>query len=80
MLHDRKQIEELARTYTEAWCSHDAGSVADDYAPRGTIAINGGEAAGIEEVCRRESRGPRRTARRAFRHPQPVFSDSVRAD
>lgn len=43
MAHDREQIEELARTYTEAWCSHDAGRVADHYVPGGTIAINGGE-------------------------------------
>jgi hypothetical protein len=43
MAHDREQIEKLARTYTEAWCSHDAGRVADHYVPGGTIAINGGE-------------------------------------
>ena len=43
MAHDREQIEKLARTYTEAWCSHDAGRVADHYVPGGTIVINGGE-------------------------------------
>ena len=52
MTHDREQIEELARSYTEAWCSHDAGRVADHYVPGGTIAINGGEPAEIDEVAR----------------------------
>ena len=44
-------IAELAQSYTEAWCSRDAPRVASHYAPRATIAINGGEAAGIEEVA-----------------------------
>jgi SnoaL-like domain len=51
MAHDREQIEELARTYTEAWCSHDAGRVAAHYVPGGTIAINGGEPGEIAEVA-----------------------------
>jgi SnoaL-like domain len=51
MAHDRKQIEQLARTYTEAWCSHDPARVAAHYVPGGEIAINGGEAAGIAEVA-----------------------------
>jgi predicted ester cyclase len=51
MAHDQKQIEQLARSYTEAWCSHDAGRVADHYAPGGVIAINGGGPAGIAEVA-----------------------------
>ena len=45
------QIEELARSYTEAWCSRDAARVASHYEPGATIAINGGEPAGIEEVA-----------------------------
>lgn len=45
-------IEELARSYTEAWCSREPTRVAAHYVPGGTIAINGGEAAGIEEVAR----------------------------
>jgi nuclear transport factor 2 (NTF2) superfamily protein len=44
-------VEELARSYTEAWCSRDATRVAAHYVPGGSIAINGGEAAGIEEVA-----------------------------
>jgi predicted ester cyclase len=48
---DRKQIEELARSYTDAWCSHEPARVAAHYVPGGTIAINGGEPAGIEDVA-----------------------------
>ena len=44
-------IRELAESYTEAWCSRDAARVAAHYAPGATIAINGGEATGIEEVA-----------------------------
>jgi hypothetical protein len=44
MAHDRKQIEQLARTYTDAWCSCDPARVAAHYAPGGMIAINGGDA------------------------------------
>ena len=51
MTHDQKQIEQLARSYTEAWCSRDPARVADHYAPGGVIAINGGEPAGIAEVA-----------------------------
>jgi nuclear transport factor 2 (NTF2) superfamily protein len=49
--HDRQQIEELARGYTEAWCSRDPARVAAQYGPGGSIAINGGEPAGIAEVA-----------------------------
>jgi nuclear transport factor 2 (NTF2) superfamily protein len=48
---DAGPIAELAQRYTEAWCSRDAGRVASHYAPGATIAINGGEPAGIEEVA-----------------------------
>ena len=51
MAHDRKQIEELARKYTEAWCSRDPAQVAGQYVPGGMIAINGGDPAGIAEVA-----------------------------
>jgi nuclear transport factor 2 (NTF2) superfamily protein len=51
MAHDPKQIEQLARTYTEAWCSRDSARVAAHYVPGGTIAINGGDAAGIADVA-----------------------------
>lgn len=48
---DSRQIDELARSYTEAWCSHDPARVTAHYAPGGTIALNGGEPAGIAEVA-----------------------------
>jgi predicted ester cyclase len=51
MAPDQRQIGELARGYTEAWCSHDPARVAAHYATGGTIAINGGEPAGIAEVA-----------------------------
>jgi nuclear transport factor 2 (NTF2) superfamily protein len=51
MAHDRKQIEQLARNYTEAWCSRDPARVAGLYVPGGMIAINGGDAAGIAAVA-----------------------------
>ena len=51
MTHDRTQIEQLARTYTEAWCSRDPERVAAQYVPGGTIAINGGDATGIADVA-----------------------------
>ena len=50
MAHDRDQIQQLARTYTEAWCSRDPTQVAAHYVPGGTIAINGGDATAIAEV------------------------------
>jgi nuclear transport factor 2 (NTF2) superfamily protein len=51
MVHDRKHIEQLARNYTEAWCSRDPARVAGLYVPGGMIAINGGDAAGIAAVA-----------------------------
>ncbi|HEY8407461.1 MAG TPA: nuclear transport factor 2 family protein [Gaiellaceae bacterium] len=44
-------VHELARSYTEAWCSRDPARVAAHYVPGGTIAINGGEPAPIIEVA-----------------------------
>lgn len=48
---DTGAIAALAQSYTEAWCSRDAARVAAHYAPGATIAINGGEPAGIEDVA-----------------------------
>jgi hypothetical protein len=39
---DQGQVRDFARTYTEAWCSHDPARVADHFTLGGTIAINGG--------------------------------------
>jgi hypothetical protein len=49
--HDRQQIEQLAREYTEAWCSREPRRVAAQYVTGGTIAINGGEPVPIEGVA-----------------------------
>jgi hypothetical protein len=51
MAHDQQHIEQLARAYTEAWCSRDPSRVGGHYVPGGMIAINGGEAASISEVA-----------------------------
>ena len=51
MAHDRQRIEQLARAYTEAWCSRDPARVAAHYVPGGSIAINGGDPAGITDVA-----------------------------
>jgi nuclear transport factor 2 (NTF2) superfamily protein len=49
---DQDQVRDFARSYTEAWCSHDPARVADQYTSGGTIAINGGEPTEITEVAR----------------------------
>jgi hypothetical protein len=52
MAHDEARIREFARSYTDAWCSHDPARVAAHYVPGGTIAINGGEPTEVTEVAR----------------------------
>jgi hypothetical protein len=47
----QNHVEELARAYTEAWCSGDPSRVAAHYVPGGTIAINGGDPSRINEVA-----------------------------
>ena len=51
MARDRRQIEQLARAYTEAWCSRDSARVAAHYVAGGMIAVNGGDEAAIAEVA-----------------------------
>lgn len=50
MTHDPTH-EQLARSYTEAWCSRDPARVAAHYVRGGLIAINDGEPAPIREVA-----------------------------
>ena len=45
MTLDRDQLQDLARRYTDAWCSQDPANVADHYAPGGSLTINGGQPA-----------------------------------
>jgi predicted ester cyclase len=52
MALDEAQVREFARSYTDAWCSHDPAQVASHFVPGGTIAINGGEPTGVTEVAR----------------------------
>ena len=52
MAHDEARIRELARSYTDAWCSHDPTRVADHYVKGGTIAINGGDPTEVTDVAR----------------------------
>jgi nuclear transport factor 2 (NTF2) superfamily protein len=52
MALDQARVNDFARSYTNAWCSHDPARVAAHYVPGGTIAINGGEPTEIMEVAR----------------------------
>lgn len=45
MTDDPEQLRRFAEDYTAAWCSKDPARVAAHYAPNGSLAINGGEAA-----------------------------------
>jgi hypothetical protein len=38
MRHDEGHVRDLARSYTDAWCTHDPARVAAHYVPGGTIA------------------------------------------
>jgi len=56
MTPDRDQLLDFARRYTEAWCSQQPASVADHYAPLGSLTVNDGPPsvgrAAITEVAR----------------------------
>lgn len=52
MALDHARIQELARSYADAWCSHDPARVASHFVPGGTIAVNGGEPTEAAEVAR----------------------------
>jgi hypothetical protein len=45
MTLDREQLHDFARRYTDAWCSQDPATVAEHYAPGGSLTINGGQPA-----------------------------------
>ena len=42
MVPDPDELRELARRYTDAWCSQDPERVAAHYAPAGSLTINDG--------------------------------------
>jgi len=49
---DRERIREFATRYTAAWCSGDPARVAEFFAPRGSLSINGGpEAVGRSAIA-----------------------------
>ncbi len=48
----KARVESFARSYADAWSSHDPARVAAYYVPGGTIAINGGERTEITEAAR----------------------------
>jgi len=52
MALDQARVRDFARSYTNAWCSHDPARVAAHFASGGTIAINGGTPTEITEVAR----------------------------
>ncbi|MGH3117715.1 MAG: ester cyclase [Gaiellales bacterium] len=52
MALDQARVRDFARSYTNAWCSHDPARIAAHYVPGGTIAINGGEPTEVTEVAR----------------------------
>ena len=52
MALDQERVRDFARSYTDAWCSHDPARVAAHFAPGGTIAIKGGEPTEVTEVAR----------------------------
>lgn len=56
MTSDRDRLLELARRYTEAWCSQQPERVAEHYAPDGSLTVNDGPPsvgrAAITEVAR----------------------------
>jgi len=53
MAHDEPRIREFARSYTDAWCSHDPTRVADHFVSGGTIAINGGDPTEVASAAHR---------------------------
>ena len=55
---DEARIREFARSYTDAWCSHDPTRVADHFVTGGTIAINGGDPTEVTEVAATRTRRP----------------------
>jgi len=44
---NQERVRDFARSYTEAWCSHDPARVATHYTRGATIRINGGESTEI---------------------------------
>jgi uncharacterized protein (TIGR02246 family) len=71
-----EQLSDLARSYTEAWCSQDPASVARHYATDGSLTINGGTpSAGRAEITEAA-----RSFMTAFPDMQVLMDDLVIAE
>ena len=71
-----EQLADLARSYTEAWCSQDPSSVARHYATDGSLTINGGTpSAGRAEITEAA-----RSFMTAFPDMQVLMDDLVIAE
>ena len=42
MMPEAAELARFAKSYTAAWCSHDAASVAGHFSPNGSLTINDG--------------------------------------
>jgi uncharacterized protein (TIGR02246 family) len=72
---DEAQLQELARRYTDAWCSQDPERVAVHYSPDGSLTINDG----APSVGRHEITEAARSFMDAFPDLQ-VLMDDLRLD
>jgi predicted ester cyclase len=52
MTHDQDRVRDFARSYADAWGTHDPSNVAAHYVPGGKIEINGGEPTEMPEAAR----------------------------
>lgn len=71
MAVDPETLHDFARRYTKAWCSQDPASVAEHYAPEGSLTINEGPPA----VGRAEITEAARSFMSAFPDLQVLLDD-----
>jgi uncharacterized protein (TIGR02246 family) len=76
MAHDPEELHDFARHYTAAWCSQDPASVAEHYAPGGSLTINGG----TPSVGRQAITEAARSFMTAFPDMQVLMDDLVVRD
>jgi uncharacterized protein (TIGR02246 family) len=76
MSPDPDQLRDFARRYTAAWCSQDPASVAEHFAPEGSLTINGG----TPSVGRRAITEAARSFMTAFPDMQVLMDDLVVGD
>jgi predicted ester cyclase len=76
MTRDSDQLREFARHYAAAWCSQDPASVAERYAPTGSLTINDGPPAVGRAAITEAARG----FMSALPDIEVVMNDLVAAD